>query len=89
MHMMKENLVEVLQLEDERRGKGRLGFQTWVRIFGMLHGAATNWSSMGATTTALAGGDIIRRARGGRRVEERDTAWTQRWGGQREGEGSQ
>jgi hypothetical protein len=37
MHMMKENLVEVLELEDERRGKGRLGFQTWVRIFGMLH----------------------------------------------------
>ena len=36
MHMMKENLVEVLELEDERRGKGRLGFQTWVRIFGML-----------------------------------------------------
>jgi hypothetical protein len=34
---MKENLVEVLELEDERRGKGRLGFQTWVRIFGMLH----------------------------------------------------
>jgi hypothetical protein len=25
-----------LELEDERRGKGRLGFQTWVRIFGML-----------------------------------------------------
>ena len=36
MHMMKENLVEVLELEDEGRGKGRLGFQTWVRIFGML-----------------------------------------------------
>jgi hypothetical protein len=36
MHMMKEILVEVLELEDERRGKGRLGFQTWVRIFGML-----------------------------------------------------
>jgi hypothetical protein len=29
-------LVEVLELEDEGRGKGRLGFQTWVRIFGML-----------------------------------------------------
>jgi hypothetical protein len=27
-------------------------------------------------------------ARGGRRVEERDTAWRQRWGGQQEGEGS-
>jgi hypothetical protein len=36
MHMMKENLGEFLELEDERRGKGRLGFQTWVRIFGML-----------------------------------------------------
>jgi hypothetical protein len=36
----------------------------------------------------LAGGSIIRRARGGRRVEERDIAWRQRWGGQREGEGS-
>jgi hypothetical protein len=34
--MMKENLGEFLELEDERRGKGRLGFQTWVRIFGML-----------------------------------------------------
>jgi hypothetical protein len=29
-------LVEVLEFEDEGRGKGRLGFQTWVRIFGML-----------------------------------------------------
>jgi hypothetical protein len=38
--------------------------------------------------TALAGGDIIRCARGGRRVEERDTAWRQRWGGQQEGERS-
>jgi hypothetical protein len=37
MHMMKENLGELLELEDERRRKGRLGFQTWVRIFGMLH----------------------------------------------------
>jgi hypothetical protein len=36
MHMMKENLGEFLELEDEKRGKGRLGFQTWVRIFGML-----------------------------------------------------
>jgi hypothetical protein len=35
--MMKENLGEFLELEDEKRGKGRLGFQTWVRIFGMLH----------------------------------------------------
>jgi hypothetical protein len=39
MHMMKENLGEFLELEDERRGKGRLGFQTWVRIFGMLQRA--------------------------------------------------
>jgi hypothetical protein len=29
-------LVEVLELEDEGRGKGRSGFQTWVRVFGML-----------------------------------------------------
>jgi hypothetical protein len=31
--------VEVLEFENERRGKGRLGFQTWVRIFGMLQPA--------------------------------------------------
>ena len=39
MHMMKENLVEILELEDEGRKKekkSRLGFQTWIRIFGML-----------------------------------------------------
>jgi hypothetical protein len=41
--MMKENLVEVLELEDERRGKGRLGFQTWVRIFGMLQSPFGVW----------------------------------------------
>jgi hypothetical protein len=28
MHMMKENLREFLELEDEKKGKGRLGFQT-------------------------------------------------------------
>jgi hypothetical protein len=31
---MKEILREFLELEDERRGKSRLGFQTWVRILG-------------------------------------------------------
>jgi hypothetical protein len=38
--MMKENLGEFLELEDERRGKGRLRFQTWVRIFGMLQASS-------------------------------------------------
>jgi hypothetical protein len=28
MHMMKENLREFLELKDEKKGKGRLGFQT-------------------------------------------------------------
>jgi hypothetical protein len=53
MHMMKENLVEVLELEDEGRGKGRLGFQTWVRIFGMLHSTRKqdNLCSSGKTSS--------------------------------------
>jgi hypothetical protein len=47
---MKENLGEFLELEDEGRGKGRLGFQTWVRIFGMLQKSSSVWH------TGLSGG---------------------------------